>query len=105
MSTHDHQFENDLAVDEVRLELEPPAMYKVMLLNDDYTPMEFVIEVLRLHFGMDADKATQVMLHVHTKGKAVCGIFTKEIAETMVAQVNDFSHKEGQPLQCTLETV
>ncbi|MBE9549028.1 MAG: ATP-dependent Clp protease adapter ClpS [Proteobacteria bacterium] len=105
MSTADQSFENDLALEDVRLELEPPKMYKVMLLNDDYTPMEFVIEVLRQHFSMNEDKATQVMLHVHTKGKAVCGIFTKEIAETKVAHVNDFSRKESQPLQCTLEAV
>jgi len=105
MSAPDQSFENDLALEDVRLELEPPKMYKVMLLNDDYTPMDFVIEVLRQHFSMNEDKATQVMLHVHTRGKAVCGIFTKEIAETKVAQVNDFSRKESQPLQCTLEAV
>jgi len=105
MSTPDHSFANDLSLEEVRLALEPPKMYKVMLLNDDYTPMEFVIEVLCQHFRMDENKATQVMLHVHTKGKAVCGVFSRDIAETKVAQVNDFSRQESQPLQCTLESV
>ena len=103
MSNTDNNHESDLALEDVRLELQPPTLYKVMLLNDDYTPMDFVIEVLRQHFNMNEDKATQVMLHVHTKGKAVCGLFTREIAETKVAHVNDFSRQENQPLQCTLE--
>ena len=75
----------------------------VILLNDDYTPMDFVIEILKVFFGMTHDRATQVMLHVHTKGKGVCGVFTFEIAETKVAQVNEYSRQNEHPLKCTLE--
>lgn len=78
-------------------------MYRVILLNDDFTPMEFVVEVLQTFFGMDHDRATQVMLHVHTRGKGVCGVFTFEIAETKVVQVNEFSRQHEHPLKCTLE--
>ena len=80
-----------------------PPMYRVVLLNDDYTPMDFVIEILKVFFGMNHDRATQVMLHVHTKGKGVCGVFTYEIAETKVAQVNEYSRQNEHPLKCTLE--
>lgn len=80
-----------------------PKQYKVLLLNDDYTPMEFVVHVLRAFFQMDTDEATRVMLHVHQKGFGVCGIFTYEVAETKVTQVMDFARKNDHPLQCTLE--
>ncbi len=80
-----------------------PKQYKVLLLNDDYTPMEFVVHVLRTFFQMDTDEATRVMLHVHQKGFGVCGIFTYEVAETKVTQVMDFARKNDHPLQCTLE--
>ena len=80
-----------------------PSLYKVLLLNDDYTPMEFVVHVLKAFFQMDTDAATRVMLHVHQKGVGVCGIFTYEVAETKVTQVMDFAKKGGHPLQCTLE--
>ena len=80
-----------------------PAMYKVLLLNDDYTPMEFVIHVLQKFFRLDGDKATQIMLHVHTKGVGVCGVFTFEVAETKVSMVMDYARKHQHPLQCTLE--
>jgi len=73
------------------------------LINDDYTPMEFVVQVLETFFRMDREKATQVMLHVHTRGVGVCGFFTHEIAETKVAQVNDFSRSHQHPLLCTME--
>ena len=86
-----------------RAKLEPPKMYKVMLLNDDYTPMEFVVHVLKAFFQMDTEQATRVMLHVHQKGVGVCGIFTYEVAETKVNQVMDFAKKHQHPLQCTLE--
>ena len=86
-----------------RAKLEPPKMYKVMLLNDDYTPMEFVVHVLQRFFKMDMEEATRVMLHVHQKGVGVCGIFTYEVAETKVNQVMDFAKKHQHPLQCTLE--
>ncbi len=80
-----------------------PSLYKVLLLNDDYTPMEFVVHVLKAFFQMDTDAATRVMLHVHQKGVGVCGIFSYEVAETKVTQVMDFAKKAGHPLQCTLE--
>lgn len=82
---------------------QPPPMYKVMLNNDDYTPMDFVIEVLTRFFSMDLEKANQLMLTVHYHGKAVCGIYTAEIAETKVMQVNQYSRKHQHPLMCTME--
>ena len=80
-----------------------PSQYKVLLLNDDYTPMEFVVMVLKRFFSMDMEDATRVMLHVHQKGVGICGIFTYEIAETKVNQVMDFAREHQHPLQCTLE--
>jgi ATP-dependent Clp protease adaptor protein ClpS len=80
-----------------------PAPYKVLMLNDDYTPMEFVVHVLQRFFKMGVDDATRVMLHVHQRGVGVCGIFTYEVAETKVAQVIDFARENQHPLQCTLE--
>ena len=80
-----------------------PSQFKVLLLNDDYTPMEFVVMVLKRFFAMDLEQATRVMLHVHQKGVGVCGIFPYEIAETKVNQVMDFAHQNQHPLQCTLE--
>ena len=78
-------------------------MYSVLLLNDDYTPMDFVVEVLTLFFAMNVEKATQVMLHVHTRGRGVCGVFTREIAESKVSQVNEHSRLNQHPLLCTME--
>ena len=86
-----------------RPKTQKPSQYKVLLLNDDYTPMEFVVHVLKAFFQMDTDQATRVMLHVHQKGVGVCGIFTYEVAETKVSQVMDFAAKNQHPLQCTLE--
>jgi len=80
-----------------------PSQYKVLMLNDDYTPMEFVVMVLKRFFGMDLEQATRVMLHVHQRGVGVCGIYTYEIAETKVNQVMDFARQNQHPLQCTLE--
>ncbi|WP_040464935.1 ATP-dependent Clp protease adapter ClpS [Erythrobacter sp. NAP1] len=80
-----------------------PSQYKVLMLNDDYTPMEFVVMVLKRFFGMDLEAATRVMLHVHQKGVGVCGIFPYEVAETKVNQVMDFARQNQHPLQCTLE--
>lgn len=80
-----------------------PSQFKVLLLNDDYTPMEFVVMVLKRFFGMDLEQATRVMLHVHQRGVGVCGIFTYEVAETKVNQVMDFARQNQHPLQCTLE--
>ena len=82
---------------------EKPSLYKVLLMNDDYTPMEFVVLVLQRYFRMNMEQATQVMLHVHQKGVGVCGIFTYEVAETKVTQVMDFARQHGHPLQCTME--
>ena len=80
-----------------------PSQFKVLLLNDDYTPMEFVVMVLKRFFNMNLEQATRVMLHVHQKGVGVCGIFPYEIAETKVNQVMDFAKQNQHPLQCTLE--
>ena len=80
-----------------------PSQYKVLLLNDDYTPMEFVVMVLKRFFSMDLEQATRVMLHVHQKGVGVCGVFPYEVAETKVNQVMDFAKQNQHPLQCTLE--
>lgn len=80
-----------------------PSQFKVLMLNDDYTPMEFVIMVLKRYFQMDLEQATRVMLHVHQKGVGVCGIFPYEIAETKVNQVMDYARQNQHPLQCTLE--
>ena len=80
-----------------------PSLYKVLLLNDDYTPMEFVVHVLERFFGKSREEATRIMLHVHRRGVGVCGIFTYEVAETKVAQVTEFARRHEHPLQCTLE--
>ncbi|KAB8313191.1 ATP-dependent Clp protease adapter ClpS [Erwinia endophytica] len=92
-----------LADDKLREELKPPSMYKVILNNDDYTPMEFVIDVLQKFFSYDVERATQLMLAVHYQGKAVCGVFTAEVAETKVAHVNKYARENEHPLLCTLE--
>jgi len=83
--------------------LKPPAMYKVLLLNDDYTPMEFVVHVLERFFNKDREAATRIMLHVHHHGIGECGVYTYEVAETKVAQVMDFARKHQHPLQCVME--
>jgi len=80
-----------------------PSMYKVLMLNDDYTPMEFVVYVLERFFGKSREEATQIMLHVHKRGVGICGVYTYEVAETKATQVMDMARKEGHPLQCTLE--
>ncbi len=80
-----------------------PSMYKVLLLNDDYTPMEFVVLILEKFFNKNRQESTDIMLHVHRRGVGVCGIFTYEVAETKVAQVMDFARANEQPLQCTME--
>ena len=100
---HNHDEDHDLAVQEGRPKLKRPPLYKVILLNDDYTPMDFVVEVLESFFQLDPEKATQVMLHVHTRGMGVCGIFTRDIAETKVALVNDYSRQHQHPLLCAME--
>ncbi|MBB1488497.1 ATP-dependent Clp protease adapter ClpS [Oceanospirillum sediminis] len=98
-----HDYEGDVAVAPAKPELKQPPMYKVVLLNDDYTPMEFVVEILTTFFNMDQDKATQVMLAVHTKGKGVCGVYTRDIAETKCVQVNQYSRECQHPLLCEID--
>ena len=80
-----------------------PAMYKVLMLNDDYTPMEFVVHVLERFFQKNRDEATRIMMHVHRRGVGVCGVFTYEVAETKVTQVMDLARQNQHPLQCTIE--
>lgn len=86
-----------------RARAKKPTPYKVLMLNDDYTPMEFVVHVLQRFFRMDMEEATRVMLHVHQRGVGVCGVFSYEVAETKVNQVMDFARQNQHPLQCTLE--
>jgi len=92
-----------LAVQEEKPKLKKPPLYKVVLLNDDYTPMEFVVEVLETFFAMNREKATHVMLEVHTKGKGVCGVFSRDVAETKAAQVNQYARQNEHPLLCEIE--
>ena len=105
MMEDERRYDSDegLALKEARPETREPPLYKVVLMNDDYTPMEFVVMLLEKLFGMDREKATRVMLHVHTQGKGVCGVFTHEIAETKVAQVNEYSRRHQHPLLCNME--
>ena len=95
--------EGGIALQESKPELKRPPLYKVILLNDDYTPMEFVVEVLEIFFRMNREQATQVMLTVHTQGKGVCGVYTKDIAETKAAQVNQYARDHQHPLLCEIE--
>ncbi|MDP4650245.1 MAG: ATP-dependent Clp protease adapter ClpS [Haliea sp.] len=95
--------EGGLAVQDSKPELKKPPLFKVLLMNDDYTPMEFVVEVLEVFFRMNREQATHVMLTVHTKGKGVCGIYTRDIAETKAAQVNQYARDNQHPLLCEIE--
>ncbi len=95
--------DDGLALEEAKPKLKRPPLYKVLVLNDDYTPMEFVVYVLEVFFGMSHDKATQIMLHVHTRGVGVCGVYTRDIAETKVAQVTQCAQENQHPLKCTME--
>lgn len=92
-----------LVVETAKPELKPPAMFKVLLLNDDYTPMDFVVEILEGFFAMNREQATRVMLTVHTEGKAVCGIYSRDVAETKVAQVIDYARRQQHPLMAKIE--
>lgn len=96
-------FDSGVATEAVKPKIEKPPLYKVILINDDYTPMEFVVDVLRSFFHMNVEKATQIMLKVHTEGKGVCGVFSKDLAETKAAQVNGYSRECEQPLLCSIE--
>lgn len=103
MTDTDHKSGDGLALQEAKPALKRPDMYRVLLINDDYTPMDFVIMLLQSVFRKDHDAATQIMMHVHTKGVGVCGVFTREIAETKVRQVMDLSQQGQHPLQCEME--
>lgn len=105
LQQHDDDYDDggDLAVQLDKPKLKRPPLYKVVLLNDDYTPMEFVIEVLEQFFSMDREGATRVMLMVHTEGKGVCGTYSRDIAETKAAQVNQYSRQNEHPLLCEIE--
>lgn len=98
-----HRGSHELAVEEARPKLKRPPLYRVVLINDDYTPMEFVVEVLQSIFGMERSKATRIMLEVHTKGKGVCGVYDYQIAETKVAQVMSIAQQQQHPLLCIME--
>jgi ATP-dependent Clp protease adaptor protein ClpS len=97
------QQKDDTLLEAQRNKLKPPPMYKVMLLNDDYTPMEFVVLVLQKFFGMSRERATQVMLKVHREGIGICGVFPRDVATTKVQQVAAYSRKHQHPLQCVME--
>jgi ATP-dependent Clp protease adaptor protein ClpS len=103
MSEESTHHERGLVVEEAKPRLKRPPLYQVILLNDDYTPMEFVVDVLERIFNLDRTTATRVMLEVHTRGKGVCGVFTYEIAETKVAQVTAYARQHQHPLLCTME--
>lgn len=102
---HDQDWhgDNELTVTTEKPALMEPPMHRVLMLNDDYTPMDFVIEVLEGLFSMERDRATQTMMQVHTEGQALCGIYTFEIAEAKVEQANSYAQQHGHPLQCTME--
>ena len=96
-----HQTSNVLAPE--RAKSKPPQMYKVILFNDDYTTMEFVIEVLQRFFAMNLERAQQVMLKVHNEGSAICGVYSRDVAETKISQVKEFAKQHEHPLRCTME--
>ena len=101
----EEQVDHGLAVEEAKPELRRPNLYKVFLVNDDYTPMEFVVDVLQRFFSMSKEKATQIMLQVHYRGRGVCGVYTYEIAESKVNLVNDHAREAQHPLMCSMEEI
>lgn len=106
MAEHDPQHDDDghgLAVQTSKPKLKRPPMYKVLLLNDDFTPMDFVVHVLEAFFQIDRHRATRIMLTVHTEGKGVCGVFSREVAEMKVEQVNNYARQHEHPLLCVME--
>jgi ATP-dependent Clp protease adaptor protein ClpS len=107
MSDNDKRVGSDGPTTGIAIKARPknrkPAMYKVLMLNDDYTPMEFVVHVLERFFQKNRDEATRIMYHVHRRGVGVCGVFTYEVAETKVTQVMDLARQNQHPLQCTIE--
>ena len=106
MTMSDKEYDTGVGVitkDRTNEKTKKPSMYKVLLLNDDYTPMEFVVHVLQRFFSLDEEKAAQIMMHVHRRGVGVCGVFPFDVAETKVNQVMNFSREHQHPLQCTME--
>ena len=101
----DDRDDGNLAVQEAKPKLQKPPMYKVLLLNDDFTPMDFVVSILQTIFYKDKEEAVRITMNVHTSGIGVCGVYTKDIAETKVQQVLAYSQESQHPLQCTLEEV
>jgi ATP-dependent Clp protease adaptor protein ClpS len=99
----DQRDDEELATATAKPQVKKPPLYKVVMLNDDFTPMEFVVEVLIRFFYMDMEKASQIMLAVHTEGKATCGVFTRDVAETKAALVVDFARENQHPLMCNVE--
>jgi len=103
MAVHHNRPHDDSVLEAERVDVKPPPMYRVLLLNDDYTPMDFVVGVLQQVFAMTREQATHVMLQVHRSGMGTCGVFTREVADTKVAQVVDLASQHQHPLQCTME--
>lgn len=103
MGNKETHHDDGLAVQEARPKLKKPSMYQVVLMNDDFTPMEFVVHILERFFSKDRAQATRIMLQVHTNGKGLCGTFTREIAETKVSQVNEYARGSNHPLLCEME--
>ena len=99
----EHGNDRGLAVAPAKPDVARPPLFQVLLLNDDFTPMDFVVEVLRAFFDLNQEQAVQIMLHVHTRGRGVCGVFTREVAETKVVHVNEFARAHQHPLLCTME--
>ncbi len=102
-SEDENDHDSGLVVQETRPEVAEPKRYMVILVNDDFTPMEFVVLILKEFFNLDEEAATRIMLNVHTKGKGVCGIYSKDIAETKVVMVNEYARENEHPLLCTME--
>lgn len=100
---HSEEYDESLATAPAKPALQPPPMYRVIMLNDDYTPMDFVVEVLETYFAMSREQSTQTMLTVHQQGQAVCGIYTRDIAETKAHQVIEYARECSHPLMCEIE--
>ncbi len=97
--------QHDLVVEKEAAKTAPPPMYQVVLLNDDYTPMEFVVKVLQKFFGKNQEEATRIMLQVHHEGRGVCGVYPRDVAATRIAQVGQYARAKQHPLQCVMEPV
>lgn len=104
-SAYETRKELEVVVQEAKPQLKQPTLYQVIMHNDDFTPMEFVVEVLEIFFSMDRMKATKVMYEVHMSGRAICGLFSKDVAETKIDQVMEYARRHQHPLMCSLEAV